>query len=92
MPQRQKVMVLYLADSSLEAHVVAWARWDGTGERTHMSGDSDEPPYATGLDALLDGWRLFQFSTLRPEAPGEEFRTTYLKYEFAFERLVEVGG
>jgi len=88
--KRQRVMILYLADSSLESKVIAWTHWDGTGQRTHMSGDSDEAPYPTGLDALLAGWRLFQFSTLRPEAPGEEFRTSYLKYEFAFEQWVDV--
>ena len=83
-------MVLYLADSNLESHVVAWSQWDGTGERTHMSGDADEPPYATGLDALLDGWRLFQFSPLLPAAPGHETDVSYLKYEFAFEQWLEV--
>jgi hypothetical protein len=25
-----------------------------------------------------------------PEAPGFEFRTSYLKYEFAFEQWIEV--
>ena len=90
MPCRQKVMLLYLADSNLESHVVGWTLWDGTGERRHMSGDSDQPPYPTGLDALLAGWRLFQLSPLVPEAPGFEFRTSYLKYEFAFEQWIEV--
>ena len=32
MARRQKVLILYLADSSLESAVVAWARYDGTGE------------------------------------------------------------
>ncbi|MBW2314418.1 MAG: hypothetical protein JRH10_09525 [Deltaproteobacteria bacterium] len=89
MAGRQKVLILFLTDSSLESAVVAWAQYDGTGERTHMSGDADEPPYATGLDALLDGWRLFQFAPLRPEPPGGEFTTSYLKYEFAFEKWIE---
>ena len=92
MPTRQKVLILYLADASLESHVIAWARYDGTGETLHMSGDSDEPPYPTGLDALLDGWRLFQFAPLQPHAPGQELTTSYLKYEFAFEQLVDVDG
>ena len=88
--QRQKVLILYLADSALDSHVVGWSAYDGTGETLNMAGDADEPPYPTGLDALLDGWRLFQFSPLLPHTPGNEFRTSYLKYEFAFERLVEV--
>ena len=90
MPKRQKVLILYLTDASLESNVIAWAQYDGTGAKTHMSGDSDEPPYPTGLDALLDGWRLFQMSTMRPEPTGDELTTAYLKYEFAFEQWVKI--
>jgi hypothetical protein len=90
MPQRQKVLILYLADSSLESSVIAWAQWDGTGRHTHMSGDQDEPPYPTGLDALLDGWRLFQFAPISPASAGNELTTDYLKYEFAFEQLCDL--
>ncbi len=54
-----------------------------------MAGDSDEPPYRTGLDALTDGWRLFQASQLQPHNVGDEFRTGYLKYEFFFEKLID---
>ena len=57
---RQKVLVLYLANSALDAPTVAWAVYDGTGETRPMSGDTDTPPYKTGVDALKDGWRLFQ--------------------------------
>ena len=89
---RQKVMVLYLKSSALDTPVVSWAFYDGTGEKRHMAGDADEPPYATGLDALRDGWRLLQMSQLLPHAPGDEFTTSYQKYEFLFEKLEEVGG
>ena len=87
---RQKVLVLYLANSALDAPTIAWAVYDGTGERLHMAGDSEDVPYATGLAALKDGWRLFQASQLNPHARGEEFDIAYLKYEFWFEQLVEV--
>ncbi len=90
MPRRQNVLILYLSSSALDSTVIAWTRWDGSGDHTHMAGDESEPPYKTGLHALRDGWRLFQFSQLTPETPGEEFRTSYLKYEFAFEQWVEV--
>ena len=53
---RQKVLVLYLKNSALDAPVLAWALYDGTGERLHMAGDDDAPPYPTGLAALRDGW------------------------------------
>ena len=90
MLRRQKVLVLYLQTSALDSGVVGWARYDGTGETTPMAGDGDEPPYADGVAALRDGWRLIQASPLSPESPGAEFRTSYLKYEFFFEKIVDV--
>jgi hypothetical protein len=87
---RQKLLVLWLADSALDSPVVAWSEWDGTGESSHMAGDCDQPPYPNGLAALRDGWRLFQASPLLPHAPGTETQTSYLKYEFWFEQLASV--
>lgn len=90
MSQRQQVLVLYLESSALDSGVVAWANYDGSGRNKHWSGDQAEPPYRTGLHALQDGWRLFQASQLLPHHRGDEFRTDYLKYEFFFEKLVNV--
>lgn len=71
--------------------MVAWARYDGTGRETHMAGDGEHPPYATGVAALRAGWRLIQASPLLDHPVGAEFRTGYLRYEFFFEKLVEVA-
>jgi len=90
--KRQKVLVLYLADSALDAHVIAWAQYDGTRRTQHMAGDAEEPPYPSGLAALRDGWRLIQMTPMLPHAPGTEFTTAYLKYEFLFEQWVDVDG
>jgi len=90
MTARQQVMVLYLATSALDTAVVGWSLYDGTGARDHMAGDSQDPPYATGLDALQDGWRLIQATPLLAHASGDEFRLGYLKYEFFFEKLVKI--
>ena len=87
---RQKVLILYLKSSALDAPVVGWAQWDGTGQSDHIPGDEEEPPYETGVHALKDGWRLLQISPLMPHMPGDEFTTSYLKYEFLFERLEQV--
>ena len=92
MSRRQKVLVLYLANSALDSPVIGWAEYDGTGQTLHMAGDRDEAPYRTGVDALKDGWRLFQASQLLPHARGEEFDLAYLKYEFFFEQLVETDA
>ena len=85
---RQKVLVLYLTNSSLDSRVVGWSQYDGTGQTNHTMGDSDEPPYETGLEALCDGWRLIQASQLLPPARGGEYDTSFLRYEFFFEQLV----
>jgi len=88
--QRQKILVLYTANSALDSPVIGWSVYDGTGQTRPMAGDEDEPPYRTGVDALKDGWRLIQAAQLLPHARGAEFDLAYLKYEFFFEQLVEV--
>ncbi|PWI13179.1 hypothetical protein DI272_02820 [Streptomyces sp. Act143] len=88
--RRQQVLVLYLGSSALDADVVGWARYDGTGAASPTTGDGDEPPYRTGVAALLDGWRLFQAAQLIPPYPGAEHETSFLKHEFFFEKLVDL--
>jgi hypothetical protein len=91
-PTRQQVLILYLASSALDTPVVGWSIYDGTGRTRHMAADSAEPPYKTGLHAMKDGWRLIQLSQLVPPYPGEEFTTSYQRYECVFEKLEEVDG
>ena len=88
--KRQKILVLYLGSSALDSDVKGWAIYDGTGEESHTTGDSLKPPYQTGLDALQDGWRAIQFPTLIPPYPGEEYTTSFMKYQFVFEKIVSV--
>ena len=85
---RQQVLVLYLETSALDSTVIGWSTYDGTGRTAPTTGDSDEPPYETGVAALLDGWRLLQASQLLPPYPGHEYQVSFLKHEFIFERLV----
>ena len=84
---RQKVLTLYLQTSALDSQVLGWSIYDGTGKDAHTTGDSDEPPYETGLDALRDGWRLIQHPILIPPYPGEEYSTSFMKHGFLFEKL-----
>lgn len=86
---RQKVLVLYLANSALDSPVVGWSLYDGTGRTSPTTGDSDEPPYESGVAALRDGWRLIQAAQLIPPYPGREYDVSYLKHEFIFEQLVD---
>ena len=90
MPKRQKVMVLYLANSALDSEVKGWTFYDGTGKTKPTTGDSDTPPYETGLDALLDGWRVIQFPQLNPPYPNMEYTTSFQMFEFIFEQLEEI--
>ena len=87
---RQKILILYLANSALDSKVVAWTLYDGTGRESRAAGDSETPPYATGLEALRDGWRVIQISPLMPPYPGVEFSTSFYKHEVIFEQLEEV--
>jgi len=87
---RQQLLVLYATTSSPESEVGAWSLFDGTGRQAHMAGDSDKPPYASVVAAMRDGWRVLQLPPLQPAAPGAEHDTSFLKYEFVLEKLVEV--
>ena len=87
---RQKVLMLYLHTSALDSRVLGWSMYDGTGKSAHTTGDSDQAPYDTGLDALKDGWRLIQHPVLIPPYPGEEYTTSFMKYGFVFEKLEEI--
>ena len=69
---KQKLLVLYAANSSPDSPVGAWSLFDGTGREKHMAGDADEPPYSSVLAAMRDGWRVIQLPQLRPAAPGAE--------------------
>ena len=84
---KQQVLVLYLNTSGLDSHVLAWSSYDGTGRTDPTTGDSDDPPYESGVEALRDGWRLFQASQLIPPYPGHEYDTSFLKHEFWFEKI-----
>ncbi len=88
--QRQQVLVLYLSNSALDSNVKGWSLYDGTGQQRFTTGDSEEPPYETGLDALLDGWRVIQFPQLIPPYPNMEYTTSFQMYEFIFEKLVKI--
>jgi hypothetical protein len=99
---RQQILLLWLAGPSLEAGVLGWTFYDGTaGAGPQLTGDrpttgdqlttTGDRPYATGLAALIDGWRLIQMSGLQPPIPGHERETSFLKHEFMFERIVELA-
>jgi len=86
---RQQVLYLWAAGSAIDSPTIGWAFHDGTDGAAAGLPDGD-PPYATGLDALRDGWFLLQSAQLVPSVPGQEHTNSYLQYEFVFERRAEI--
>lgn len=86
--QRQQILILWLASSSLDSKVIGWAFHDGTaGAGPQPVGD---PPHNSVVEALQHGWRLLHISPLTPPYPGHERDTSFLKHEFLLERMVDV--
>ena len=55
---RQQILELWLHHDALDSGVCAWAFYDGTRGVAPLP--QERPPYATGVDALADGWFLLQ--------------------------------
>lgn len=79
MSQRQELLFMYSENGDIGSRVVAWSRYSGNGTM-YRSGDADEPPYASVVAAMEDGWRVLQVSQLIPAAPGAEQVTSFLKF------------
>jgi hypothetical protein len=88
-PERQQILYLWAAGSAIDSPTIGWAFHDGTDGVAAGPPDRD-PPYASGLDALRDGWFLLQSAQLVPPAPGQEHTNAYLQYEFVFERRARI--
>ena len=89
---RQQILVLHLESGDLGSSTVAWALYDGTlgpDEVQMQAGSENKPPYLSVLDAMRDGWRVFQASPLpeRSTAAG----TGQLANEFWLERIEQAG-
>ena len=89
---RQKLLVLYAANSSPDTEVVAWSLYDGTSDETYEATGEAVPPYPTVLDAMRDGWRVIKYPDLRPPGPGQEYDLSYLEFEFVLEKLESIDG
>ena len=99
---RQKILVLYLHNSDLNSRVVAWSLYDGAAPRPDVpeadnrygapTGSASDPPYASAVDAMRDGWRVVQFPQQFPAYPGMGYDTSFLKYEFILEKLEDADG
>lgn len=87
---RQKLLVLYTANSSPDTEVIAWSLYDGASDRTYEAAGDAVPPYASVLAAMRDGWRVIKYPDLRPPSPGQEYDLSYLEFEFVLEKLESI--
>jgi hypothetical protein len=90
---RQQILILHLALPGLESDTIAWALYDGATPSSTLpmqSGDSQEPPYPSVLEAMRDGWNLLQLPTLPVYIPGHEHESGHLPYEYVLERKVTI--
>ena len=87
--KRQQILYLWLSEGALDTAVIGWAFFDGA-KGAGPTLPEVEPPYATGLAALEDGWFMQQSPSPYELHPGAEHSTSYLPNEFIFERSVEL--
>ena len=90
---RQQILILHLAYPALDSHTVAWALYDGSlpdDARQMNTGDQNEPPYRSVLEAMRDGWFVMQLASLPVYVRGSEYEHGHLPYEYVLERRVAV--
>ena len=90
MSERQQVLYLWLAEGALDQPVAAWAFHDGAAGGGPGLPEGD-PPYATGVAALEDGWFLIQSPGAQVVPSEGAHATGPLAHEFVFERRVAVN-
>ena len=91
--ERQQILILHLAKPELGERANAWALYDGTkppGAHQMQAGDQAEPPYASVLDAMHDGWRVIQLPALPTYSSDAEPHPGPLAWEYVLERIVEM--
>ena len=84
--EKQLLLYLYSKSTNLRSPLGGWAVYDATAPDEPVL-PSQEPPYASVLDAVRDGWRIVQFP--RPELYNfTDVDNAYLTYEFILEKIV----
>ncbi len=84
--EKQIILYLYSKSTNLRSPLGAWALYDPTAPDDPVL-PSQDPPYASVLDAVRDGWKIVQFP--RPELYSfSDVENAYLNFEFILEKTV----
>ena len=81
---KQKILYLLSRRSDMQAKIVGWQLCD-PGMETDPRLPSSDPPYASVIDAVRDGWRILQFPA--PQSYPFTEQNSYVGYEFVLERF-----
>ena len=85
---RQRLLYLHAASPNIRSNVVSMAEHEPMpGTITEITGASQEWPYDTVHDAILDGWQIVHFPDQR--APFDDTEIDILGYEFILQKLEE---
>lgn len=83
---RQLVLYLYSKSSNMRSPLASWMLYDAT-QPQEPTLPSQEPPYASVLAAVADGWRIVQFPDTKLYA-YQGVDNDYLSFEFILEKMV----
>ena len=84
--EKQIILYLYSKSTNLRSPLGAWALYDPTVPDDPVL-PSQDPPYASVLDAVRDGWKIVQFP--RPELYSfSDVENAYLNFEFILEKII----
>jgi hypothetical protein len=89
MPQLQRILVLWAANTDLASPVCAWSAYDPDSGENSTVGQESTPPFPSVCAALRAGWRILQYPIAIPAYPGMERDTGFLKHEFVLEKIQE---
>jgi hypothetical protein len=91
MPVVQDILVLFQSTPGLDANVTAWSRYEASkGSMIPDLPDEAEPPYATALEAMRDGWQVLQMSELKQRSPDDAYEDGPLPYQIVLSRFNEI--
>ena len=84
--QRRVTLYLTARSPSMRSKVVGWALYDPT-QNNEPRLMSDEPPYASVLDAVADGWHVAQYPVSNLYS-YKDLENDYVGFDFILEKWV----